>query len=182
MRTRKKHSLIVILLTAAVLFVASTTISLAKNEVKKVVYQGGGKATIYFENNVKYSDDVKVIATDNADNTYSTKINSKGETKLQFQIKNYKTGKTYKITVKGLNSGNAVCSFKIYSKSKAVKLAKDKSKATSIKNVESKSDKYNGYAVWRVTYEGKVSGTNFKFTYLIKQQTGKVVASKREQA
>lgn len=178
---KRRCSLIVILMAVAVLFVASTTLVMAKTAVKNVVYLGSGKATVYFKSSVTY-DDVKITVKDNSNKTYKTTIKSKSAGKIYFQIKSYKSGKTYKVTIKGLNSGDAVTSFKIYSSSKAVQTAKTKSKAKSIRSVKSKSDKYNGYAVWRVTFNGKVSGVEYKFTYLIKQQTGKVMYSNREQA
>ena len=181
MITRRKYSLIIILLVTAVFIAASSTLAMAKTDVKKIVYQGSGKATVYFKSSVSYGD-AKVITKDSSNKTYSTTIKSKSSTKLQFKIAGYKTGKTYKITVKGLNSGDAVGSFKIYSKSKAAKTAKEKSKASGIKQVKTKSDTYNGYAVWRITFNGRISGITYKFTYLIKQQTGQVMYSKREQA
>lgn len=175
MRTRKRHSIIVIIMTVAVLFVASITFVMASTGVKKLVYQGNGKATVYFKTSVKYDDSVKVTVKDNSNKTYKTVIKSKSSSKLQFQIKSYKTGKTYKVTVKGLGSGDAVTSFKIYSKTNAIKTAKSKSKAKSIKNVKTKSTVYRDYAVWKITFTGKVSGVNRSFTYLIKQQTGQVM-------
>lgn len=182
MKTRRRHSLIVILMAVAVLFVASTTLASAKTDVKKVVYQGSGKVTVYFQEDVKYDDEVEVAVKDNSNTTYTATVKSKSAAKLQFKIKSFKAGKTYKATIKGMKSGSAVCSFKIYAKSKAVAIAKEKSKATATSNVKSSSDTYNGYAVWRITFNGSISGTDFKFTYLIKQQTGKVMYTKREQA
>ena len=181
MLTRKRHSWIVVLLTVAVLFVASTTLAMAKTSVKKVVYQGSGKVEVYYKSSVTYEDSVKVTAKDNSNKTYKTVIKSKEGSKIVFQIKSYKSGKTYKVTVNGISSsGDAVTSFKIYSKSSAVKTAKSKSKATSIKNVQSKDDKYNGYGIWRITFTGKYDGETYKYTYLIKQQTGKVMNYSRE--
>lgn len=186
MIARRRHSLIVMLLTVAVLFVASTTMAMAKTGVKNVVYQGSGKVTVTFTDSVKYND-VNVIVKDDSSNSYTATVKSKNASKITFKIAGCKAGKTYKISIKGLNSGDAVCSFKIYAKSKAVKVAKSKSGATGITGVKTKADKYNGYAVWRVTYTGKVESKNgtkteFNFTYLVKQQTGKVMSSKREQA
>ncbi len=172
-------------MAVAVLFVASTTLASAKTDVKKVVYQGSGKVTVYFQEDVKYDDSVEVAVKDNSNTTYTATIKSKSAGKLQFKIKSFKAGKTYKATVKGLKNGDAVCSFKIYAKSKAVAIAKDSaknSKATAITDVKSKGDTYNGYAVWRITFTGTISGNDFKFTYLIKQQTGKIMYNKREQA
>lgn len=180
MRTSRRRRLIFILMTVAVLFVASSTMVMAKTAVRKTVYQGGGKVAVYFEDSVKY-DGLEVIAKDGDDKVYKTEVLDKTSYKVQFDIEKYKTDRTYKITIKGLDSGNATTTFKILPKADAIKIAKEESNASGFKKVDCESGTYHYYGIWRVTFKGESSGKEWNYTYLIRQQDGRVMASSKKQ-
>ena len=180
MRSRRR-SILLILATVAVLFVASSTIAMAKTNVYKTIYQGNGKVAVYFQEAVKF-DNPSVIVKDSDKKTYKDEILATTTRKIQFQIKDYKTDETYKITIKGADSGNEEISLKILSKDSAKKIAKDESNAKSIHDVECESGTHHYYAIWRVTFKGISSDKEWEYTYLIRQQDGRVLASSKKQA
>lgn len=181
MRSRQFRA-IRILGCALVLIMAFSVFALAADaSIKTINYKGAGKVQVVFADKVSY-DDVKIKVKDSNGDSYSTTINSKKATTMQFQIKNCAVGKTYKFTINGVNKGKVSGSFKIISKKAATTTAKNtakkKWKAEKFSNVTTKSSSYKGTAVWKVAFK---SG-NFNYTYMVTQQKGKVIYYERKQA
>lgn len=171
-----------ILVIVATLFICASSISFAATSIKNLNYKGGGKVEVTFASKVTYNKP-KVTITDNNGNSYKTSITSKTSTLLKFKINNYKTGKSYKVVISGLKSGNAIKSFKIVSRKTAIDIAKRTAKkspwkATGFTNVEAISTTYKSTAVWKVSFTSNGSA----YTYWITQQSGKILRSSREAA
>lgn len=172
------RTIIVLIMTASLLLVG-TSIAFAAASPKSITYNGSGRVTVNFKSKVTY-DDVAITIKDNSGKKYSTSIKKKSATSIQFLIEGYKTGKTYKVSVSGIGGGTVAGSFKIYSKSKAISIAKSTAKkdwaAKKYQNVKAKSSIYRKKSIWKVTFQ---SGDH-SYTYMVAQQTGKVIYSERK--
>ena len=170
--------MLTVLLISAILVIGSVTTVYAAS-ISALKYQGKGKVNVTFADSVKY-DSVKVTAKDNSGKSYSTTIGKKSSSGMTFTIKGYKTGKTYKVTVSGLSDGDkASKTFKIYSKSEAINIAKKKAKkmgASTFTDVSATGKNYKS-----TTYSWYVTFTSGDYTYkcYVSQQTGKILYFKK---
>ena len=177
MKTRRFRMLTVLLISAILVIGSVATVYAAS--ISSLKYQGKGKVSITFADSVKY-DSVKVTAKDNSGKSYSVTGIKTSATGITFTIKGYKTGKTYKITVSGFSDGDkASKTFKIYSKSEAINIAKKKAKkmgASTFADVNAKGKNYKSSSYcWYVTF---TSG-EYSYKCYVSQQTGKILYFKK---
>lgn len=169
----------IVLMMAAILVVVATSMSFAATSAKSVVYKGSGKVTVSYRTKVTY-EDVDITVKDNAGKTYGTSIKKKTASSITFLVKSYKAGKSYKFTISGIKGGAVTGSFKIYSKSKAITIAKAAAKSSwgvkKYSNVKAISSTYRNQSTWKVSFqEGDHS-----YTYMVAQQTGKILWNERK--
>lgn len=182
MKSRSFFRTIIVLIVATTMLLAGTSIGFAATAPKSITYKGSGKVTVNFKSEVTY-DDVAISIKDNSGKTYKTSISKKTKSYISFLIKGYKTGKTYEVSVSGISGGTVAGSFKIYSKSKAITIAKNdvkkvakkaKKKVVFKNNAKATSSTYKSLSVWKVTF----TANDRSYTYMITQQTGKILYSK----
>lgn len=97
------------IISAAVLAATVTTgifstVALADYDylrIEEVEYKGNGVVKVDFDDDVRYSNNFKLIVKSGG-RTYGTTIYVKSDDDLKFKIKNYSAGKKYSITVKGV--------------------------------------------------------------------------------
>lgn len=186
----KKISTAVLLVLT--LLISSTATSFATAPSKAVTrYEGKGKVEVDFNKRVQYKN-AKVKVTDSSGNKYSAVIIDKDSDDLEFRIKNYKTGRTYKYTVSGVrvkgtsSYGSYSSKVKIpsvsssISRSKALSIAKNHAKSkwgvSRYYDVDAEKDTYKGVGVWEVDFE---SG-NYSYEYKIKRSNGNIMFYERE--
>ncbi|MCQ4636144.1 hypothetical protein NE619_05345 [Anaerovorax odorimutans] len=75
-------------------------------KIEKIKYDGKGKVEVDFYGKVKYKK-VKVTVKDTSGKKYKASIRDKDNDELEFKIKNYKKGKKYKFTIKGIKKARA---------------------------------------------------------------------------
>ena len=176
MKHRSFFRTLMVLMMATALLVGTASISFAAVSAKSITYKGSGTVVVSYRSKVSY-DDVSVSVKDNAGKSYNTSIKKKSDSSITFLIKSYKTGMTYNVSVSGVSGGTVSGSFKIYSKSKAISIAKANAKKLSkiktFKNVKGKSSTYRGLSVWKVTFQAN----DRSYTYMVAQQTGKIIYS-----
>ncbi|MDD5953168.1 MAG: PepSY domain-containing protein [Oscillospiraceae bacterium] len=160
-----------------------------KVSVKKVTYEGGGKVEVDFLKDVRYSN-AKVTVKDSAGKTYAATILDRDEDSLEFGIKNYQAGKTYRFTISGLRTAgvstaqSATGSVTIPAKASNISLAKAKSialthaklKASQVVFTEAKPDYDDGVKVYEIEFHRG----NWEYSYTIKASNGKILAHEKE--
>ena len=187
------------LLAAMSLMIAgSVTVLAAAPSVEDVEYKGKGRVEVDFRQDVSYKKSVKITVKDTSGKKYKVKNVWKDDDEIKFTIKNFKKGKKYKITIKGVKQwgtsgyGKVKTSVKIpapakgnkISKSKAIEKAKNHAKNTwkgkNFRDVEAEKDYYNGQSVWEVEFNGTINGKPYEFEYKIAVNGGKILKSKKE--
>lgn len=128
-----------VILTMAMLltmgFFTAETVSAADSsapKIEKIKYDGKGKVEVDFYGKVKYKK-VKVTAKDSSGKKYKASIRDKDNDELEFKIKNYKKGKTYTFTIKGIKKSGAS---KYTSVKGKVKIPAAKSAKIKIKDID----------------------------------------------
>ena len=195
----KKFLRIPIVLAASLIMLLAASVSAmaAAPIVEDVDYEGSGRVEVEFYGKVQYKN-VKVKVKDTSGKSYTASIINKDSDDIKFRIKNYKTGKTYKISVKGVRErgtsayGTATCKLKIpkassgksISASKAVSIAKKDAKsrwnAKGIWDVDVERDRYRGVPVWEVSFSGTIKGRPYEFEYEIARKGGKILYREKE--
>ena len=193
---KKRILRLVTTLSVFVVFMIAThsTSFAAVPNIEQIEYEGKGRVEIDFRQDVRYNKSFKVIVKDNKGKKYSVKNIRKDEDEVKFTIKNYKKGRTYKITIKGVKKentksyGSITGKMKIpsgavgkkISSSKAVSIAKSNAKKWGAKSsfwdVDVESDRYAGQAVWEVSFN---SG-RYEYEYKIAKKGGKILHKERE--
>lgn len=168
------------------------SVSAAAPVFEEIEHKGKGRMEVEFYGKVVYKN-AKVIVRDTSGKKYKVTKVRKDDDDIKFTIKNFKRGKTYKITVKGIKKrgtksyGSRTGKINIpksskssISRDKAVAIAKKHAKkkwgATSFWDVD--CDKEGGR--WEVAFEGKCKGVVYEFEYDIATKGGKILHSSRE--
>ena len=164
----------------------------ASPTVEEVEHKGKGRVEVDFYGNVRYKN-LKVSVKDTSGRKYKVTRVRRDDDEVKFTIKNYKAGKTYKITIKGVKSagtqsfGKATAKLKIPKAakgkaisartaiSKAKKDAKRKWGASGIWDVDVDKDRYRGQPVWEVSFSGTINGQEYEFEYEIARKGGKIL-------
>ena len=169
----------------------------ASPTVEDVEHKGKGRVEVDFYGKVRYKN-LKVSVKDTSGRKYRVTRVRRDDDDVKFTIRNYKAGKTYRITVKGVkmagtNSfGKATAKLKIPKAakgkaisarkaiSKAKKHAKKKWGATGIWDVDVDRDRYRGQPVWEVSFSGNINGQEYEFEYEIARKGGKILRREKE--
>lgn len=169
----------------------------ASPTVEDVEHKGKGRVEVDFYGKVRYKN-LKVSVKDTSGRKYRVTRVHRDDDDVKFTIRNYKAGKTYRITVKGVkmagtNSfGKATAKLKIPKAakgkaisarkaiSKAKKHAKKKWGVTGIWDVDVDRDRYRGQPVWEVSFSGNINGQEYEFEYEIARKGGKILRREKE--
>lgn len=169
----------------------------ASPTVEDVEHKGKGRVEVDFYGKVRYKN-LKVSVKDTSGRKYRVARVRRDDDDVKFTIRNYKVGKTYRITVKGVkmagtNSfGKATAKLKIpkgakgkaisarKAISKAKKHAKKKWGVTGIWDVDVDRDRYRGQPVWEVSFSGNINGQEYEFEYEIARKGGKILRREKE--
>lgn len=161
---------------------------------EKVKYLGNGKVEVDFWDDVEYRN-VKVTVKDTSGKKYKASIYELDDDELKFNIKKYKSGKTYKFTISGVRAeftskfGKVKGTVKIKKASKAKNISASKAKSIALDdaakrynvsksqfhNTHVKKDRDNGIAVYDVEFRT----TTHEYEYEI-SMTGKILKHERE--
>ncbi len=177
------------------LFGAQTGAFAAAPTIEDIEHTGKGRIEVDFHQDVQYKNS-KVVVKDTKGNKYKVKNIYRDDDDMKFTIKNYKKGRTYKITIKGVRKqgtskyGKVTGKVKIpkasstISRSKAISIAENHAKktwgATGFYNEDAEKDYYNGKSVWEVDFEGTENGATYEYEYKINRSSGKIMYSNRE--
>lgn len=186
-------SVAIVLILALVMGLAASPSFAAAPEKEKVKYLGKGKVEVEFDDDVDYKR-TKVTVRDTSGKKYKASIYKKDDDELRFRIKKYKTGKTYKFTIRGVRDEDtrsygkvrgkvkikkATAKSKYISRSKAKSIAyNDAKKRTGVKSfydLEIEKDRDDGVRVWDVQFKGKTSTYEYEYDYEIREKGGKIV-------
>lgn len=186
----KKMSLVMLLMLTLIITSAATTFASAPSKAQ-IKYEGNGRVEVDFNKKVKYKNP-KVVVKDTSGKKYTAVILDRDSDDLEFRIKNYKDGKTYKFTVKGVKTrgtskyGKYNNKIKIpavgteISRDKAIGIAKNHANnkwgVTSYYDLDAEKDYYNGSAVWEVDFENG----NYSYEYKIQKSNGNILHFERE--
>lgn len=196
-RKRITKLAVTLVMMMAMLLGSGVTAMAASPTVEEVEHKGKGRVEVDFYGNVRYKN-LKVTVKDTSGKKYKVSRVRRDSDEVKFTINNYKRGKTYKITVKGVKVagtekyGKATAKLKIpksakgkaISASKAVSKAKKDAKsklgATGIWDVDVDRDRYRGTPVWEVSFSGTINGEPYEFEYEIARKGGKILRREKE--
>lgn len=184
-----------LLVAMSLIVTGSITALAAAPSVEDIEYKGNGRVEVDFHGDVRYKR-VKITVKDTKGKKYKVKSIRKDDDDIKFTIKNFKKGRTYRITIKGVkrvgtakygkvkgkvkipaaaNTGSAI------SKSKAIEIAKNHASKTwgakGFWDVEAEKDRYGGQSVWEVDFDGTINGQKYEFEYKIAVNGGKILRS-----
>lgn len=160
---------------------------------ESVKYVGSGKVEVEFYGKVEWKKP-KVIVRDTSGKKYKASIIKYDKDGIKFKIKKYKTGKTYKFTIKGVRKAKTKAYGKVKGKVKIPAVKKTVSKSTAKKtaidhavktyNIKKSTvmgfkigkDNYNGQSVWKIHFEAKKEGNGWcNYEYKISLSNGKIL-------
>lgn len=161
-------------------------VSAAAPAIEEIEHKGNGRMEVEFYGKVKYKR-AKVIVKDTSGKKYKVKAVRKDDDDIKFTIKNFKRGKTYKITVKGVKvrgtkkygkrtgritipkSGSATN----ITRAKAIEIAMNHAKTWGATNLTVKEARMDD-GKWEVELFGFINGIPREFDYEI-SKSGKIV-------
>ena len=186
MRSVMKKCMAFSLVLAMMLTVGATPTfaASAAPKVEDVDYKGKGVVEVEFFGKVKYKN-AKVTLKDNKGKKYKARILERDNDDIKFKIKNYKKGRTYKITITGVKKRGAAKYTKVKTKVSIKKTGKHitaaKAKAIALKNAGLKASQVYGmhvekdYDDGRYVYEVEFNRGNYEYSYEIHATTGKIL-------
>lgn len=186
------------LMLAVVMLVSAGTVAMAgAPAIEDIEHKGKGRVEVDFYGKVKYRK-CRVTVKDNYGKKYKVKKIRKDSDDVNFTIKNFKAGRNYKITVKGVKirgtkkygkvSGTLrtapAAAAKTVSRDQALKTAQQHAASTwgttGFYGMKVESDSYAGTAVWEVEFKGCVGGAVYEYDYRISKNGGKILTYERE--
>jgi len=190
----KKMKRIAVSLVMALTMLLSTafSVSAAAPSIEEIEHKGKGRIEVEFYGKVKYKR-VKVTVKDNKGKSYKVKSIRKDDDDIKFTIKNYKKGRTYKVTVKGVKvrgtkkygkrtaritipkSGSATYITSASAQNIAKAHAAKTWGATNLTVVKSKLERDDGVKKWEVELIGYVNGARCEFDYEIAANGGRIL-------
>ena len=189
---KNKKRMGVIFLTAAVMILtAAVPVSAAPPKKHSVEYKGKGKIEVEFGSNVYYKKS-SVTVKDTSGKKYSAYITDRDRDDLDFKIRNYKEGKTYKFTIKGVKkrgssrygkvtgtvkipaAASAISSIAAYNNGVSDAVRVYGADASTAKLLKSRIDTDDGVRVYEIEFTAYVNGRLMEFDYEINASTGKV--------
>lgn len=191
MSKKMKKMIVSFGLIAVMMLSTMITAFAAAPRIEEIEYKGNGRVEIDFYGKVRYKN-VKIAVKDTTGKTYKVNKIWKDNDEINFNIKNYKEGRTYKITVKGIKTRNTdkygsvsgkvnikkAATGKTITAKKALTIAKaDASKlgGSSFWDADVEADRYGGQAVWEVNFNGTYKGMPYDFEYVIAKKGGTIL-------
>ena len=190
----KKMKRMAVSLVMALTMLLSTvfSVSAAAPGIEEIEHKGNGRVEVEFYGKVKYKR-VKVTVKDNKGKKYKVKSIRKDDDDIKFTIKDYKKGRTYKVTIKGVkvrgtrNYGKRTAKITIpksgaateITSAKAIEIAKnDATKtwgATNFTDGYASLDWDDGRKIWEVKFYGYINGRMYEFDYDIAANGGRIL-------
>lgn len=188
---------VTMVVTAVMFLIGQLSVFAATPAMEEIEHKGKGRVEVEFYGKVQYKN-VKVTVKDTSGKKYKVTNIRKDSDDISFNIKNFKKGKTYKISVKGVkvrgskSYGTATGKLKIpkdatgkaISANKAIEIAKkDAAKkwgAKGIWDVDVEKDRFRGQQVWEVSFSGTIGGAEYEFDYEISRNGGKILHREKE--
>ena len=196
-----KNRLVSVSVTLAMMItmlIASQMTALAEAPaIEDIEHKGKGRVEVDFYGDVQYNN-VKITVKDTSGKKYGVKNVWKDDDEINFTIKKFKQGKTYKFTIKGIKNWGSVSYGKVSGKiktpapskgttisaDKARSIAKNHAKSTwgtkDIYAVHAERDRYSGVKVWEVDFDGYENGVLYEYSYEINRSSGKILHYERE--
>lgn len=196
-RTKISRLMVSMGMALTMLLTSGVVVMAAAPTVEDIEYKGKGRVEMDFYGDVQYKN-AKIVVKDTSGKKYKVSRVYKDDDEIKFTIKNYKKGKTYRVSVKGIKQwgtggyGTASAKVKIpkaakgkaISANKAISIAKKNAKnkwgAKGIWDVDVDRDRYSGTPVWEVSFSGTINGVPYEFEYEIARKGGKILRSYKE--
>ena len=197
MKKRLMRLAVTCAMTIAMLIGGQLSTFAAAPYIEDIEYNGNGRVEVDFHGKVQYRNS-KIIVKDTSGKKYSVKNVWRDNDEVKFTVKNFKRGKNYIITVKGikrrgtgsyssvtgsLNVPKAATGKRI-SESTALKKAKNhassKWNAKHFWDIDVESDRFNGQSVWEVSFNATIRGQEHEFEYKIAKKGGKILWKEKE--
>ena len=192
----KKMKRIAVSLAMALTMLMSSVVGVSASAptIEEIEHKGNGRIEVEFYGKVKYRR-AKVYVKDTSGKKYKVTRVRKDDDDIKFTIKNFKRGKTYKITIKGVKVRGTkkygkrtgritipkVATGKAITGAKALEIAKKHAtgtwKASNLWDVDCERDTFRGQKVWEVDFDGLINGVHYEFEYKIAVNGGKILAS-----
>ncbi len=140
--TLLRQSVAILVALTMVLGMAASPAFASAPTKEKVTYLGSGKVEVDFLGDVEYRNP-KVKVKDTSGKTYKAAIYAMDDDELKFQIKKYKTGKTYKFTIRGIRAeftskfGKVKGTVKIKKASQTTNISASKAKSIALNHAAS---------------------------------------------
>ncbi len=100
MRKKTIKALLMTMAVLSIIFISSMTAS-ASAAIKNIEYEGNGKVEVNFKSGVKYNH-VKIAVKDAAGKIVKAVITDIDHDDLDFRLKHFSMGKTYRFTISGI--------------------------------------------------------------------------------
>lgn len=190
----KKMKRIAVSLVMALTMLLSTafSVSAAAPTIEEIEHKGKGRIEVEFRGKVKYKR-VKVTVKDNKGKRYKVKGIRKDDDDIKFTIRNYKKGRTYKVTVKGVKVrgtkkyGKRTAKIRIPGNGSATAITSANAIATAKNHAArtwgasnftggfAKQDYDDGRKIWEVKFYGYIGGMMYEFDYDIAVNGGRIL-------
>lgn len=185
---KNKKRLPIIFLTAAIMIIAAAVpASAASPKKESIEYKGKGKVEVEFIGKVYYKKPY-VTVKDTSGKKYSASIVDRDSDDLDFRIKNYKEGKTYKFTIKGVKKrgtskyGSLSGTVKIPSAKKAAAdIGSTKAKKIALSKVPGATERHivsfeRDREHGRIEYEGEIYYKGVEYEFEIRGSDGRILS------
>lgn len=193
LRQRIARLTVSFLVTMSLMVTGSVTALAKAPSVESTEYKGKGRVEIDFHGKVRYKR-LKITVKDTKGKKYKVKNIRRDDDDLNFTIRNFKKGRTYRITVKGVKRrgtaayGKFTRKVKIpaaakagaaISRDKALQIAKNHASktwnASGFWDVDVERDRYGSQSVWEVSFNGTRNGRPYEFEYEIAVNGGRII-------
>lgn len=190
--TIKKRMPVILLTVTLMILTQIIPASAAAPKKESVEYKENGRVEVEFRSKVYYNK-TSVTVKDTQGKSYKAYIVDKDNDDLEFRIRNYKEGRTYKFTIKGIKKRGTISYGKVTGTVKipAAAAAIGKTSAYSIAKKDAESrygadiskaeliscflDRDDGIRVYEVEFTAYKNGVLMEFEYEIKASSGKIL-------
>lgn len=175
------------------LLLAPISVSAATPTIEDVEYSKQGRIELDFRQNVQYRN-FKITVRDIAGKVYAVQKIHRDSDEVDFTIKNFAPGKTYRITLQGIRSSRSGTYGKVSQTIKVPAATSNSSKqitskqaiaitqadaqkrgASRISDLDVELDRYRGDQVYEISFDAQVKHRSYEFEYLIAKNSGKIL-------